>query len=327
MEPRAARGNDTNPTVVFVASTSRSGSTLLDMVLGDNEGYYSVGEMRQLQGFTAQNYELSEIWDREYPLVCTCGRPVEECDFWLAVQEEAGLDFRDVPFKSRANAVTRRLVQVGYMAFGPRVVRWAARLLPPVERELEVASNCFRVYSAISRLTGARHIVDSSKIPYQYMLLRICAPRKVKLIVLYRDGRAVAHSMTRGHRHKEWQDSKRPPFARAVESWIRFDRRIKLFTSRTPAKDKITVRYEDLCAGPDEELRAISSHLGIGPLGGATAVDRSGRHNIGGSPSRFEAPRSEISLDERWKASLTPEQLETFERLGGRLNRRLGYES
>jgi hypothetical protein len=35
---------------------------------------------------------------------------------------------------------------------------------------------------------------------------------------------------------------------------------------------------------------------------------------------------SEIVLDTKWKSTLTREHLEIFERVGGALNRRLGYD-
>ena len=318
------RHDNHNPYVVFITSSSRSGSTMLDMMLGENKDYVSVGEMRQLQGFAAQDHELCEIWDKEYPLVCTCGKAIERCEFWGKVQAESGLQFRWSPFKSQASAAWRRLVQIIYLLLGGEAVKKVSLLLPPVRRELEAAYNCFCVYSAISRLTGAQYIVDSSKIPYQYMLLRIANPERTKLIMLYRDGRAVTNSMVRANRHREWQGSD-SPFAEAARSWVRLNRKIRLFTSRTPAKDKIAVRYEDICDDPNGTLQTISSSLGVRMPENVVAISKTGRHNIGGSPSRFDLSRLDISVDTSWKTSLSSEKLEEFERIGGKLNRKLGY--
>ena len=59
------------PTILFVAGSSRSGSTLLDAMCGQIEGFVSVGELRHIwvRGFL-----------RNEP--CGCGRPFLECPFW-----------------------------------------------------------------------------------------------------------------------------------------------------------------------------------------------------------------------------------------------------
>ena len=65
------------PQVVYVGSWGRSGSTLLDLVLGQIPGFVSVGELRYL-------------WERGLAerQLCGCGRPVTGCPFWGAVLEE-----------------------------------------------------------------------------------------------------------------------------------------------------------------------------------------------------------------------------------------------
>ena len=63
--------------VMYVASWSRSGSTLLDLMLGQIPGFVSVGELRFL-------------WERgvREGQLCGCGAPVPKCPFWSRVLEE-----------------------------------------------------------------------------------------------------------------------------------------------------------------------------------------------------------------------------------------------
>jgi hypothetical protein len=49
------------------------------------------------------------------------------------------------------------------------------------------------------------------------------------------------------------------------------------------------------------------------------------RHELGGSP-RFQGKNpTKIELDERWRSEMPERALFTFERIAGRVNRRLGY--
>src|SRR3954470_20467180 len=60
--------------VVYVGGVIRSGSTLLDRMLGELPGHVAVGE-------------LCYIWEPSLLLNhdCGCGRPFADCPFWSAV--------------------------------------------------------------------------------------------------------------------------------------------------------------------------------------------------------------------------------------------------
>jgi len=49
-------------------------------------------------------------------------------------------------------------------------------------------------------------------------------------------------------------------------------------------------------------------------------------HSAGGNPARFSLSGGIRPPDERWRSSLSAEQLAHFERIAGTLNRALGYE-
>lgn len=64
--------------VLYIGGTGRSGSTILDQILGQLDGFFAVGE-------------LSQIWERG--LVsrrkCGCGMPVPECPVWSPILARA----------------------------------------------------------------------------------------------------------------------------------------------------------------------------------------------------------------------------------------------
>ena len=321
------QGDDgTMPTVIFIASESRSGSTVLDLILGDQEGCVSVGEMRRLQGFALQSHKIAGFLDESYPLTCSCGRYIDDCDFWQKVEKFSGFSLGNTSFKSQSNWPWGRLTQGLYLMFGERTVRYLSHWLPGIKKELEVAYNCLRVYEAISQLTGASYIVDSSKQIYHYILLKIACSERVKLVVLYRDGRAVAFSQVRGKRAALWPRGTESPYAQAARHWAKVNRAIRLFSLRTSSSDQVVVRYEDVCTDPTWKVGVICSHFGIRAPETITSINKQGKHIIGGSPSRFDTSRSAIELDEKWKSVVTARDLIDFEGIGGKLNRQLGYK-
>ena len=61
--------------VLYIAGYGRSGSTVLDMLLGSNPHMISMSELTHIFDFWEINSE------------CSCGKPFRECDFWNRVFE------------------------------------------------------------------------------------------------------------------------------------------------------------------------------------------------------------------------------------------------
>ena len=81
---------DRTPRVLFIGGYARSGSTVLDILLGQSEGFCSVGELRF-------------IWQRGFveDQRCGCGETFSQCPFWTRVVDVAfggadGIDVEDV---------------------------------------------------------------------------------------------------------------------------------------------------------------------------------------------------------------------------------------
>ena len=72
----------------YVASTSRSGSTLLSMLMNAHPNVASIGELGPAYG------QYAEIIRKEgYP--CSCGMEIKQCVFWKKIKDhcfKAGMD-------------------------------------------------------------------------------------------------------------------------------------------------------------------------------------------------------------------------------------------
>jgi hypothetical protein len=315
-----------HPMVIFIASASRSGSTLLDLMLGSHPQGISTGELRRIQGFALEDKQLCGVQDEDYPLTCSCGAPVIRCAFWKKVEEEFGGSLRETRFRTQAGRAWRAWVMALYLALGGSILRRIAHVWPGLMREIRIGGNCLRLQEAISRVSGACFVVDSSKSIYHYMLLHLANPETLRLVVLVRDGRAVAHSMVRGHRAEQWKRGPKPPFLQAAKQWALTTRGILLLSSRTPTSNRMLIKYEDLCRDPAKILQEVTDRWGLPPWEGVFQETKKKRHIIGGSPSiRFEGSVRSIELDESWKEALSSEELKAFQKIAGRMNRKLGY--
>ena len=72
------------PTVIYIARSGRSGSTLLEQVLGELPGVVNVGELIELFSWTAPHGQR-----------CGCGRAFADCPFWHRMGERAFGDWDD----------------------------------------------------------------------------------------------------------------------------------------------------------------------------------------------------------------------------------------
>jgi hypothetical protein len=310
----------THPTILYIAGTSRSGSTLLDHLLGSHPQTHSVGEMRRLQGFARQDYALSGRPDRSRPHLCSCGKTIVTCPFWTRVQDQSGVDLQRNRFRHSTGKWSQRLLSRAWWWFGPQAARPLSQILPT--QGIEAARNCFRVYDAIGQVSNVAYIVDSSKDILHFLYLFLAAPERVKLIHLVRDGRAVAYSASRGERAARWKGKEVSPFVQAVHYWRGVNQYILKMAERFPANQKILLRYEDLCATPQTTLDQIQTHFALGLAYTAFDIEPARHHTVGGSPT---LKTSMIQLDTAWQSCLTADQLASFEQIGGDLNRRLGY--
>ncbi|HEU0076850.1 MAG TPA: sulfotransferase [Longimicrobiaceae bacterium] len=283
-------------TVIYIASDNRSGSTLLDQLLGGHPAAVSVGELRRLADFVR----------RDEP--CTCGLPVRECPFWgpvLAAEPEV-----------ETAALPRGASRVAELGTQALLLAAPRPLLGRAKGARARAEGCWRVADRAAAEAGAGWVVDSSKTPEQLRMLSLARPDALRVIFLVRDGRGVALSKAQ---------RRGMPFWRGVVSWTASNLRLLMALRSVPASRRLTVRYEALCEDPEREMRRIAEFAGLPYDPALTRLDRSGRHNIGGSPHRFDAGPATIRLDDRWHGFVRGSKAVQFGVLGGWLNALLGY--
>ncbi|MFV1988279.1 MAG: sulfotransferase [Gemmatimonadota bacterium] len=274
--------------VLYLAGNGRSGSTLLDVILGQVPGFFPVGEVRN-------------VWD--YGLVenraCGCGAPVRDCPTWSGILTAAfeGSETPDpaaVAGMRERFAQTKRLLPILRKGAG-----YAAR--PEVATYLETLE---RLYRGIARSTGARVVVDSSKWPTYAFLLGNIDSIDLYVLHLVRDPRACAFSWTRKKQAEPGRYLDRQGAAYTTGYWVTWNTAIHMLLEKR--RDRyMFLRYEDFAAAPRTTVERIIEFVGEGgapsPFVTDDTAEVSGTHAIEGNVARFVRGDLTIRADQEWR--------------------------
>lgn len=292
-----------NLKVLFIGGSGRSGSTLLDSILGQLEGFESVGEFFEI-------WKAVVVENRR----CGCGHLFWECAFWTSVKKASlgALDHADVANILRMQNNVCRWRRIPRMA-------WSSLQTPTFRRELLAYCDLVRrLLTCIRSRSGANVIVDSSKNPAHAYVLSMLDDIDLHIVQLVRDSRAVSYS---------WKRKKKIPDARAGD---RYMVRMNLFQSamdwnlhhfllstlrraRTRSvKSYSVIKYEEFVANPKLVLSRLVSPLDLNAdvdalFESPSVVNRKrATHIIEGNPSKFLSGNIEVRGDDEWSRAMRP---------------------
>lgn len=283
--------------VIFIGGSSRSGSTLLDRILGQIDGFFSLGE-------------TYHIWERSFieNQLCGCGTPFKSCDFWKAVVEKAfgGLDHVDGEAILKLQRSVARIRHTPQLAF-PKLR--SQRFRSALSEYVEILE---RLYRAIAKTSGCKVLIDSSKVPPHGFIL--CEMSNVDLYVVHlvRDSRAVAYSWQRKKRRPEihWKEAYMPKlgFLKAAQLWMLSNWLVGLLSRKVP-KYKI-VNYETLASNPRSTITKILEWMGMDSANldffdNERVVRLGVDHTVSGNPIRFKQGKIEIRPDREWSEKMS----------------------
>lgn len=283
--------------LVFVGGSSRSGSTLLECLLGRAPGYCCVGEM-------------VFIWERGLKRNdrCGCGVRFHDCPFWTAVGNVGfgGWSQVDAEQAARLRSTVDRHRNLDRLAG----MRRAGSLETAMAAYLALTD---RLYEAVRTVSGASVIVDSSKHASYALVLRDLPNFEFRLIHLVRRSHGVAHSWTRRVVKPGVGDgssfmSVYPPY-RTVSLWIADNLLYDVISRRQPRA--IRIRYEDVVADPGATLRRLFGELDLPipdhELGFLdTAAEAPVSHAFSGNPMRLQpGPLAPLLVDDEWRSAMS----------------------
>lgn len=288
--------------VLYLGGLGRSGSTLLERLLGELPGVCPAGE-------------LVHMWQRGIAEneLCGCGEAFSGCDFWTQVGKAA--------FGGWESVSTDRILGLKAAVDRTRRIPALARRSLPVRLQAAVTDYTgyyLSLYRAIADVSGCETVVDSSK--HASLAFCLARPQEIDLRVIHlvRDSRAVAYSWTTQVARPEragggagiYMTTYRP--ARAAAQWNAQNGALQLLARRgTPV---LRLRYEDFVAAPEQSLRQAARFAGLaagdlplgilGPDGESWCALLSEAHTASGNPMRFATGKVPIRGDDRWRAAM-----------------------
>ncbi len=293
--------------VLFLLGFPRSGSTLVGNVLGQVDGWFFAGELRNL-------------WQRssDGTARCGCGTAVASCPLWCSVLSKASaLDAPGVPPDLIRDVIDaqRRTSRWGGIRYA------LARQAPPARRNPSCHTylgGLSRLYRSLAVTTGARVVVDSSKWPVDGAMAEFAEDVDVYFIHLTRDPRGVAFSRQRARdRRREGNRHPHPLLSSLRPLWMAYDGAgwgaLNFATRHAPWQPGPqrwrALAYEDVVRRPEEAMQEVLAFLGEEhlalPFTSPTTVHLERNHAVAGNRNRYTAGDVEVVPDEGWRRHLS----------------------
>ena len=316
--------------LAYITGSGRSGSTLLDMLLSTNSDIAALGEVHRY------SISFNKITNAH---LCTCGETIEECPFWTKVSREiqkkgkapeelktAWEQYEKIPENPKGDNIIEYLPPKHYLQranfFNILLSARLSFLFPYakfISKKIRQGDKIFKdswdLYECVAGAQDAKVVVDGSKTPGR--LMGLCAYKRKPVYVIYlcRDGRAVTHArMKRQGVSMEY----------AAKAWVLEHK--KIFRAlRAYNTSRLFIKYEALCKNTDQVLSTISAFLDVDDCFDKGGF-RSESHSLGGNPMRKRTQERKIKLDEKWKIEMSKDDQNTFNKIAGAMNLKLGYE-
>jgi len=335
--------------VVKLTGLGRSGSTILDVVLGNHPQIESVGEVGNIvrNGWISHESLRGIDQKRLRRPICTCGKrldvlyvdtPDEACPFWSSVRRE----WVERTDRDSIESYPKLQNDFELKRRWPRLLYEKRRPSAPFRSYARLTRTFFESIRAVS---GKPIIVDSSMVPVRALAFGMIPGIDLYVVHLVRDGRGIITShrntfkkdlqagiMWDHQGHPMWKTVVRWTVLNlaSVVRWIIHNLASEWVCTQLGPKRTMRLRYEDFVADPKAALERIGSLIGLDLKDVAIAAS-SGKpmhagHNIGGNRTKKSGTITLRPNAEEWRSALSPTEQRLSWMLMGWLMRRYGYD-
>jgi hypothetical protein len=299
--------------VLYLGGLGRSGTTLVERLLGELPSVCALGEVVHLW--------QRDILDNER---CGCGSRFAGCTFWKRVGEKA--------FGGWGNVDVRRVHALRDLVERTRHIPRLASGHMPMDQVKEYANYYARVYAAAAEVSGAKVVVDSSKHSALAHVLRWADDVDLRVVHVVRDARGVAYSWTKTVSRPETdgeEEMTRYSPGRSALLWNAHNAAFGLLARRGVKVRR--VRYEEFLTDPRAALIHLAEFAGLALRPEDLRFVKSGHadlgvgHSAAGNPMRFTVGRLALRRDDAWLQKLPTAQRRLVGAVCAPLLRAYGY--
>lgn len=294
--------------VVYIAGYGHSGSTLLNILLGQHPDLMGAGEL----------FRLPAAWAAEE--FCSCGEPLTRCPVWREIVHRWRRSTDDEPVSTYGR------LQTSFEGWLPRgragdSSAWRA-----------YAEQTVSLFQAIRDVTGRDVIVDSSKLPARARALARMPGIDLRILHLVRDGRGVAWSLRRRLARDPRAGIQTEKQARSVLRtgivWMATNLATEHVARRLPVGQALRLGYEELVGDTDAVLARIGTTVEVDLARVAEALAARAPLEVGhvmaGNRLRMDSAVL-LRPDLEWQQRLPIPQRRLLEGVCRPLLRRYGY--
>lgn len=287
-------------TVLYVACSSFSGSTLLSFLLNNHPKMVTIGH--------TTGWAFGE--DEEFS--CSCGRPLNECPFYRSIED--AFDAAGLKFDIRSFGTDYRLsdsARINDLLVGcpprlrssrfelardrivGRIPGWSATL------RQQGKANYVLMKAALDH-ANADVYVDNSHRPHRLRQLRRTDAFDIRVLHLVRDIRGVVLS-----------SMKRTSLDARLASQVWMGEQANALRISKEFPNRMLVHYDDLCEDLDDTLGRIHAFAGLEPAPFCGDFKQSEHHILG---NQMRLRDGKVSRDTKWQSELSASDLETISR-------------
>lgn len=304
-----------NIKVIYIMGCGRSGSTILDTILGHHIDIESVGELTNL---------VKSAWiNNEY---CACGKSGQDCSFWNNIKQQ----WRQ---KNSVESIEEYLSTQQSFERLRKLPELLINTTTTSHKFRKYIDNTYALFEAISIVSSKNIIVDSSKTPVRALALSMIPKVDLYFIHLVRDGRGVAWSLKKSYKRDDQggiqKDLISRPVWRTALLWSFYNLLSELVMNRINRNKSIQIRYEDLISSPKETLESLETFL---ELDFSKVIESLLKqepiavgHTIAGNRLRMKGNIT-LQPDREWIAKMPLKEREIFWVIAGHSILRYGYK-
>ena len=223
------------PIVLYIMGTGRSGSTMLEILLGSAPDTFAAGELFNV---------LEDGYSGD--AMCSCGNLFSFCNVWSKVKLDVPLNNSEIEDLSIEN---RRIEwHSGFWR------QWSGLLRPST---LYGRFNV-EVFRSLANISGAAYVIDSSKYAGRALAINSLLDKRLRIIWLVRNASGILHSF-----QKPNKDEQHPRSAFSSTLYIIFVTLCAWLVKRKMGGRCLIVQYEKLLTNPTVELERIGEWASI----------------------------------------------------------------